>query len=246
YLLRAQEPTCRHEPLATLGDSLGLFRQSTSACGFAGGMFDVGAYEKEIISLQEVDAQGRWRAEAFTVDHLGDAIARLYERYAELLPEGPQRARATATARSVAAVLGPVTLDRFATALGPAVEFIDHGPVGFPTSRGRDAYLRSLGALLELADDVTNRVDDVLALRSDARLLRVTNFGTERVGGGSYERQFLSLLVFGTEGPISRMEYFPADHEAEALARFDELTSETGPFAPPGEAPTKPLPRVRA
>src|SRR5262249_9394260 len=63
YLLRAQEPTCRHEPLAPLGDSLGLFRQSTSACGFAGGTFDVGAYEKEIISLQEVDAQGRWRAE---------------------------------------------------------------------------------------------------------------------------------------------------------------------------------------
>src|SRR5262249_34310206 len=30
YLLRAEEPVCRHEPLATLGDSLALFRQSTS------------------------------------------------------------------------------------------------------------------------------------------------------------------------------------------------------------------------
>ena len=37
------------------------------------------------------------------VEHLGDAIVRLYERYAELLPDGPEQARAAATAHSVAA-----------------------------------------------------------------------------------------------------------------------------------------------
>src|SRR5207245_838021 len=38
-LLKAQDPTCRHEPLATLGESLGLFSLSWSASGAAGGKF---------------------------------------------------------------------------------------------------------------------------------------------------------------------------------------------------------------
>src|SRR5262249_59464649 len=105
YLLRAEEPKCRHEPLVTLGDSLALFRQWVSASGVAGEKFDVGAYEIEIINLTEVDAQGRWRTEVFATDHLGDAVIRLYERYAELLTDGPARAIAAATARSVAAGL---------------------------------------------------------------------------------------------------------------------------------------------
>jgi hypothetical protein len=41
------------------------------------------------------------------------------------------------------------------------------------------------------------RVDDVIGLRSDALLVRWTNFGTERAGGGAYERQFIRLFVFG-------------------------------------------------
>ncbi len=78
-----------------------------SASGFAGGKFDVGAYERDEIILIEVDAQGRRRRlEVFAADRLGDAVARLYERYAELLPDGPARDRAAATARSVAAVRG--------------------------------------------------------------------------------------------------------------------------------------------
>ena len=68
------------------------------------------------------------------------------------------------------------------------------------------------------------RVDDVLGLRSDALLVRWTNLGTERAGGGAYERQFLRLCVFGADGLLTRIELFDADRDAEALARFDELT----------------------
>src|SRR5262249_55453989 len=121
YTLRslqgAQDPTSWHEPLATLGEALALCRWSTSASGFTGGTFDVGAYEREQIDLTEVDEHGRRRrVELFAADRLGDAIARLYERYADLLPDGPERARAAATARSVAVVMGPIDPDCFATA----------------------------------------------------------------------------------------------------------------------------------
>src|SRR5262249_62178829 len=74
-LLRAEEPTCRLEPLATLGDLLALFRVSTSASRFVGGTFDVGAYQKEEIHLVEVDARGRCLGgEGFAVDQLGNAV----------------------------------------------------------------------------------------------------------------------------------------------------------------------------
>src|SRR5262249_59460749 len=84
-LVRAGDPTSRQEPLATLGDSLVLSRTSLSASRFSGGTLDVGAYEMETINVYEVDAQGRRRrAEIFAPDHLDNAVARLYERYAEL------------------------------------------------------------------------------------------------------------------------------------------------------------------
>src|SRR5215475_2468922 len=84
--------------------------------------------------------------------------------------------------------------------------------------------------MLEVADDVTTRIDDVLALRSDALLLRWTNVGIDRVGGGAYERPFLWLGVSGADGLLTRIELFDADRADQALARFDALTS--APSAP--------------
>src|SRR5262249_39241794 len=151
-LLHAQEPTCRHEPIATLGESLALCRRSVSGRGFAGAQFDVGPYEKEEIALTEVDTHGRQtRYDDFAEDRLGDAIARLYERYAELLPGGPEHTRAAATARSVAAVLGPFDPDGIAAAYAPDVEVVDHRILGTWSARGAGA-LQNFRAVLEVAD----------------------------------------------------------------------------------------------
>jgi class 3 adenylate cyclase/tetratricopeptide (TPR) repeat protein len=223
-LLQAKHPTLVAEPLATLGDSLVLCRESTSASGFVGRTFDVGPYERVEIAVIEVDAQARQRRrESFAADRLGDAVVRLYERYAPLLPDGPARAGGAATPRAVAAMLGPYDLDRYATALAPDVEYVDHRTLGLGSADGADALLRLLGTLLDLADDIANRVDDVLGLRTDALLLRWTNFGTIRLGGGAYERHFIWLGVFGTDGLLTRIEVFDPDRDAEAHARFDEL-----------------------
>src|SRR5262249_53276098 len=66
---------------------------------------------------------------------------------------------------------------------------------------------------------------DVVCLGPDALLTRRTHSGTIRGGGGPYERVFLWLRVFGPDGLVSRVEFFDADREDEALARFDALTA---------------------
>src|SRR5439155_5288313 len=138
-LLKARDPRILHEPLATLGDSLGLYRFSVSAggAGPASGppfdwMPDIGAHEFDQIKLIEVDPHGRCRrSEVFAADRLGDAVARLYERYADLLPDGPARVRAAATARAVVAMLGPGPTDRWRIELfAPGIERVDHPTVG--------------------------------------------------------------------------------------------------------------------
>src|SRR5262249_13316503 len=226
-LVRAQDATERVEPLATLGDWLALCREWVSGSGVAGRKFDVGPYEIEYVILSEVDTQGRRAGtEIFATDHLGDAVARLYERYAELLPDGPARARAAATARSVAAMEGPLDLDRSAASLDSSIESIDHRTLGTWSSRGAEAFLQNLRAWPEVAESVTLRIDDVLAVRPDTFLGRWTNFGTARVGGGTFERPYLKLVRFGADGRLTRNEVFDVDRDAEALARFDELAAE--------------------
>jgi hypothetical protein len=77
----------------------------------------------EKISVMEVDVQGLSRRyEAFAGDRIDDAVARLYERYAELLPAGPARERAAAIARSLPVGLGPIDPDRFSETLSPEGE----------------------------------------------------------------------------------------------------------------------------
>ena len=100
-LRRTSGSSSGSEPLASLGDSLVLIRQVTAVAGLREAhLADFGATEVDEISLVETDAAGRWiHVELFAPDRLGDAIARLYERHAEQLPEGSARARAAATAR---------------------------------------------------------------------------------------------------------------------------------------------------
>src|SRR5262249_9841019 len=225
-LVRAQDATERVEPLATLGDWLALCREWVSGSGGAGRKVGVRPYEIEYVILSEVDTQGRRAgSEIFAIEHLGDAVARLYERYAELLPDGPERARAAATARSVAAMEGPLDLDRSAAILDSSIESIDHRTLGTWSSRGAEAFLQNLRAWPMVAESLTLRIDDVLAVRPDAFLGRWTNFGTDRVGGGTFERPYLRLVRFGADGRLTRAEVFDVDRDTEALARFDELTS---------------------
>ncbi len=54
-LLHMKDPLLRFEPLATLGESLGLFRRRIAADGGRGGGFDVGGYEREELVVIDGD-----------------------------------------------------------------------------------------------------------------------------------------------------------------------------------------------
>src|SRR5215468_5776357 len=186
-LLATRDGTQRIEPLATLGDSLVLYREWVSASGFTGRNFDVGPYDFEHVILLEVDGDGRRRqTDVFATDRLGDAMVRMYERYADLLPDGPARTRASTTARSVAAYLGRLDIDRMISAVVPRIEYHDHRHLGFGAMHGIQEFGPVARSLFEVVDDVGNRVDDVVDLRPDAGLLRLTNFGTHHASGGPY------------------------------------------------------------
>src|SRR5262249_47046685 len=105
----------------------------------------------------------------------------------------------------------------------PSIEWEDHRTVGLGSTRGAEAALRGIRTLFELVEGSAYRVDDILALRSDALVMRWTHSGVDRAGGGAIERQFIALQLFGDDGLIPRNAQFDANGDAEALARFDEL-----------------------
>jgi hypothetical protein len=178
--------------------------------------------------LAEVDAEGRAvLLEVFAANHLGAAVVRLYERYAELLSEGGVRGHAAATAGALAVLLGPLDLEHCAAVLEPGVEAVDHRRAGFGPGRGAESLLRALASAYQVAEEIGGRVDDVIAATPDALLVRWTTSGTSCAGGGEFEWQFLRLFRFGAGGLLSRYELFEPEHQAEALARFDELASAT-------------------
>ncbi len=224
----------RHEALATLGDALCLSRQRMSIDSVDDETVSVGAAEIETLMLEEVDATGRRsRTEVFAIDHVAEAIARLYERYAEILPDGPERRRAAATARSIEVTsMSPDDVDRAATVIAPDFASVDHRPLSTWSMRSGAAFLEHLRALRDVAAAVVIRTYDILALGSNALLTRRLHSGIERVGGGAYERPFLVLFATDADGRLARAEWFDADREAEALARFDALVAGTEPKRP--------------
>jgi ketosteroid isomerase-like protein len=223
-LWNSTQPRHRLTALASLGESLTLLRREISTGAVDTGDLEVGAADSESLFLSEVDAAGRRRrTEIFAADQLAAAIGRLYEWHAQLTPAGAARARAVAIAGTVAAILllpGAPAIDGV---FAPDVESLDHRLLGFSAGRGAEMQQRVYRDLFALAADLVVSVEDVLALRPDALLLRSTSLGTVRASGGRFERPFIQLRSFDADGRLSRAEFFDTDDEAEALARFDAL-----------------------
>ena len=223
-IFRAEHFVYRREALATLGDSLELWRHWISLSGLTdryAASFGLSDFEEIVIG--EVDGRGRYRRfEIFAADHLGHALASLYERNAVLCPDGGERSRAAAIARSAGVMLGQPDLAGTASVLAPDVEFSDLRTVGFGTLHGAEAVLETIAAMMELSRDDSAHIDDVLVLEPDALVVRWTNRGTDVESGGAFERNLCQLWTFDSAGLLSLWQQFEVEHDAEALLRFDE------------------------
>jgi class 3 adenylate cyclase/ketosteroid isomerase-like protein len=226
-LLRSEGLEVSGEAIATLGESLALVRDATSFTGLTQDDLSFGASSSRYLNLFEVNEHGQAsRIEIFGEDQLGDAIAGLYARYAELQPAGPARERAAVTAQGVSALLNPWELDAVAVVLAPDVVFFDRRKLGLGAWRGAENVLAGLRVRNDLTSERASRTDDVVALRADALLTRRTISGVDRASGGAYEMVWLSLLAFGRDGRLTRCEHFDVERQAEALARLDALAAE--------------------
>jgi hypothetical protein len=217
------------ESLASLGDHLALERHVTVTEGLTGDAFeDFGLMELDEIGLVECDDDGCWiHIEVFAPEHLGKAIARLYERYADRMPEGAERDRAMSVAVTFSAfMLYADDYDRLATVLTPDIEGIDHRLMG-SSSQGAEAYLEQVSAWPLVADDIAFVTTDILVLTEDGLLARTLHRGTNLEFGGAYERPFLSLFKTNSEGRLRRIEWFADDQEVQALARFEAVVGGT-------------------
>ena len=230
-LLRARGVAVREDTLATLGETLALAQRSIGFESLPDRAAPFGAVEADMLLLEEIDGDGRLsRIELFAADHLGAAIVRLYERHAELLPEGAARERAALTARAAAYMLTDVAVADVAPLFSPTYADIDHRSVGYGALSSGEAAQVGV-AERALADQLRFRIDDILDLRPDGLVRVSTTSGVWRDGGGAFERTVCRLSLFGADGRATRQETFDADRAAEALARFDALTGSQHPSA---------------
>ena len=157
---------------------------------------------------------------------LAAAIARLYERHAELSPEGPERERAAVTARWSPRCTATTSSPRRALERGLTCVH-DHRRLGLGSGRGRAGLERSVARIPR--DDrrqLASRVEEILALGTDAlpAALGRSRHAIARAADAS-RRRVSSCACFGEDGRQVASEIFDPDEAREALARFEQLTA---------------------
>jgi class 3 adenylate cyclase/ketosteroid isomerase-like protein len=232
-LMRSRDVRYRTEPLATLGTRLLLGIRHIAASGTGGGRFDVGPYTGEFPLVFEVDAAGKLVCmEVFGPDRLGDALVNLYQRYAALLPEGPEHSQAAEAVRTFGALAQRFDIDRVVAAMESDVGISDQRSVGnVGELQGAEEVRKAASAMLDLTEGFDWRIRDVVAASDRALLVRRDSSGRQQAGGGDFERSVLELWVLGESGRVGRWERFEPGDQPRALERFDALTG-GAPAAP--------------
>ena len=177
-------------------------------------------FEAECLMLHEIDENGRLLMTILFDPHdLDAALAELDERY--LVGEG----------RSYAEILRLHAGHRdshkhrdwkaYRDRLAPDFVMVDHRPAGAGTVEGPDAQQRYAQALVEIAPEARHDVLEIVAISSDRVLIsqRIRTSNNSLV-----DRELPSLaLAQSSNGKLARIEVFPLDRRADALARFEEL-----------------------
>ena len=200
--------------IATRGDRLALHRHTlTSVSG------EAGPAEFEMLHLVEVDAAGR-RVALVTFDlcDLDAAHADLDERYAA--GEAAAYPRAWEMSQPLRRDIASRDWEQMTSAYTGDFIFEDHRLLGWGT-RSRDELVAQVRAMVELAPDVTLRIDHALAINRLGVLNVARWVGTR--DGGAFEIPTVNAALLSPDGRIRRIDAYDLDQLDEARARFAEL-----------------------
>ena len=216
-IFTAETLTYPHELLASLGKTLMLCRGRMSLGGLVADGVSFGPSSYEEVVLTEVDAQGEAsRVELFASDRLGDAVARLYARHAELLPAGLERRRRHDD-RALAGGDRPTRFRSRAVAVRARHRVRRSPPVGSRVIPGRRRLLESGREYSSRLAEGRHHADRRRARRPAPTCCSgaATLSGTDRTSGGPFENPMLALRVFSADGLQTHLEWFDVDHAAK-------------------------------
>lgn len=197
-------------PLAVRGDKLLLARQR----------FVLEGFETELLAVGENDDEGRGlRMVFFDPDDLDAAYNELDERY--LAGEGADHVEIVRLLIDLVRLHTERDWTRFASLVADGFVLTDHRPASLGRIVGRDAWLESHLALLEMVSDHRMRVA-FARFQGPVLIGRVELSGTN-IEGGPVE-QVMYQVASVRDGKVASIDIFPVDEYEAALVRFFELT----------------------
>jgi hypothetical protein len=211
-----REPTAR--VLAVRGERF-LLSRSENVSGEG--------YTSVELRIGEHDADGRFvRTDVYDETDLARALADLDARYRE----SGEATDAELRALDAIDALNRRDWDALRAALDPDVVAVDHQPLGFE-STDRDGIVADwMSGLVAMVPDAVSVVAEVFG-RGAAACFRIVTRGTT-VDGSAYEWDALCAGRFGTG---ARLEFFPLDRRADALALLEAWAAAEGSPTPAPE-----------
>ena len=220
------------EPVATRGDRLVLARTLTVA---ASG-FELVAY-----GVFETNEAGQFCAAVmFDETDRDRALRELDRRY--LVGEGAADLEMLLVGGKFAAANASNDLDAQRELLAPDFVVVDHHLLRFGQG-DREYFIEGSRSRTQVAADGTSLM---LSLEVVGRAVLIARRSTSVTPDGSeYERHEFVVTVFDASNHVSRLEWYPIEHYAEARARLDELGAPPVAAPPIENAADAPRPAVR-
>ncbi len=205
---RLDEVRLDREVVATRGESLALER---SVARFRDGV--AGPAEVACLGVIETDAQGRVATQVlFDVDDITGAFDELDARYVELGGADMRAARDAFNSRD---------WERYAAFLPEDAAIDDRRTTTGYGQLDRDGFVAYERTILDVAPDVTLRIDHVVA-ETRATLVVGAISGTHE--GGPFEVPYISLGQSAPDGRTTAITFFDIDDLGAARAEYERLT----------------------
>ena len=177
-----------------------------------------GGFQQSVLSLFELDEAGRIsRQVTFEEDDFNGAFAELDERFTVFRTDAPGPAEI-----AVGYLIGAFHLNGLHEAhqvYRDDFVAVDHRPLGFPPATFEEFRERAL-----VGKEMTPDFKGYGRLRffDDRAILTVVMFAGTTAEGNRYTWDLYHLFQTDEQGKVARLDYFPEDRWADAMAAFEQ------------------------